>query len=375
MIARHVGRILLTVCAVSFAALTNANSNPLEKPALTEQEITEGSKAEGGKLVWYTSFPEDTAKLLINEFKTKYPWVDVTFIRKGGVVLAQQFNAEKEAKVEKVDVINAGAAEAYPAWRRKGYLASISNVPGFAELRPVAKGPEGHYASYLFISAPTFWNTKLIQEKDVPNDLRDYTKPEWKGRIATGNPTTGAAAQNWYSWVSETRPQSPGDSLPPSGLGWDWISGVRANDILLPGQVGPLNEAIISGQAPVGVSQYFPSIAEAIRKGAPVDYKYPVQGSIAQHWILAVNANAPNPYTARLFTLWNLSADAQKLFVKEVGAHAGRSDVKTEDHFPFARGTLPFEKLWKLDIEAITPDDTKQFVDKLTTVLVSKSTN
>lgn len=350
-----------------------SHAGPFEASVLNEQELIAGSKAEGGKVVWYTSIPDDTAKIVIREFETKYPWVKVSFIRKGGVVLAQQFNSEKTARIEKVDVINAGAAEAYPAWRRKGYLASIANLPGYDALRPAARAPGGAYASYLFISAPTFWNTRLIDAKDVPNDLREYAKPVWRGRIATGNPVTGAAAQNWYSWISDDRKQYAGESLPASGLGWAWIAALRANDILLPGQVGPLNEAVISGQVPVAISQYVPSIVEAIRKGASIDYKYPDQGSIAQHWIVAVNAGAPNPYTARLFTSWQLSQSAQKFFVKELGAHSGRVDVRTEDFFPLKHGTVPFEKLWKLDIESITEDDTKAFVDKLSKVLLGQA--
>lgn len=343
------------------------------KASLTESELITGSKAEGGKLVFYTSIPNKSNTVVMKAFEKKYPWVKTAFIRKGGPVLAQQFYAEKSGGIEKADVINSGAAEVYPDFQKKGYLADISNLPEYGSLRALAKGPDNTYVAFLFVSQPLIWNTTLLKANDVPDDLWDFTKPQWKGKVASGNPAGGGASLNWYSWVCDCRKQVKGGVRPPSGLGVKWMNGMRENDMLLPGQVGPLNNSIITGQRQVGVSQWMGSVVQAIADGAPLGYKYPKQGTMGQHWVGAVNAKAPNPFTARLFMNWLLSKEGQIVLIKTLGAHSGRADVDSEKHFPLKGGLVGFDKLWIMDLEAITAEDTKEFVNKVSIALTGKA--
>ena len=55
-------------------------------------------------------------------------------------------------------------------------------------MRDVARGPNGTYVSYLFVSQPMFWNTKMVKESEVPDDLWELTKPKWKeSRLGKSN--------------------------------------------------------------------------------------------------------------------------------------------------------------------------------------------
>src|SRR6185503_13332936 len=158
----------------------------------------------------------------------------------------------------------------------------------------------------------------------------------------------------------DCRKQAVGGTRPPSGLGTKWMTAMRDNNMLLPGQVGPLSNAIITGQRPLAVSQWMGSVVEAIEEGAPVDYKYPKQGTMGQHWVGGVNAKAPNPYTARLFLNWLLSQEGQIVLVQKLGAHSARKDIASEQHFPLKGGLVPFDQLWMMDLDAITAEDTKE---------------
>lgn len=351
----------------------SAAAGPFSKTNLTEAELVAGSKAEGGKLSFYTSIPNKPNQAAVAAFEQKYPWVKTAFIRKGGPVLAQQFYAEKSGGIEKADVINSGAGEVYPDFHKRGFLAKIDNLPEYSALRDLAKSPNGTYAAFLFVSQPMIWNTKLVKAEEVPDDLWELAKPKWKDRVASGNPAGGGASLNWYSWVCDCRKQVAGGTRPKSELGNKWMNAMRENNILLPGQVGPLNNAIITGQSQIAVSQWMGSVVEAIEDGAPIDYKYPKQGTMGQHWVGAVNAKAPNPYTARLFMNWLLSKDGQVVLVQKLGAHSGRADIDSAKHFPLKGGLAPFDQLWIMDLEAITAEDTKEFVNNVSIALSGKA--
>jgi iron(III) transport system substrate-binding protein len=370
-------RARLVVAAVAFVGiaspLAHANPDALSKPRLTEEELAAGSKAEGGALVFYTSITNTPNQAVLAAFQKRYPWVKTSFIRKGGPVLAQQFYAEKASGIEKVDVINSGAGEVYPDFHKKGFLARLDNLPEYDGLRDIAKSPAATYLAFLFVSQPMMWNARLLKREEVPDDLWDLTKPAWKDRTASGNPTGGGASLNWYSWVCDCRKQAVGGTRPPSGLGTKWMTAMRDNNMLLPGQVGPLSNAIITGQRPLAVSQWMGSVVEAIEEGAPVDYKYPKQGTMGQHWVGGVNAKAPNPYTARLFLNWLLSQEGQIVLVQKLGAHSARKDIASEQHFPLKGGLVPFDQLWMMDLDAITAEDTKEFVNGVSLALTGKA--
>ena len=351
----------------------SAAADPFSKAKLTEAELVAGSKAEGGKLSFYTSIPNKPNQAAVAAFEQRYPWIKTTFIRKGGPVLAQQFYAEKSGGIEKADVINSGAGEVYPDFHKKGFLAKIDNLPEYSGLRDLAKSPGGTYAAFLFVSQPMIWNTKLMKAEEVPDDLWEFTKPKWKDKVASGNPAGGGASLNWYSWVCDCRKQVAGGTRPKSELGNKWMNAMRENNMLLPGQVGPLNNAIITGQSQIAVSQWMGSVVEAIEEGAPIDYKYPKQGTMGQHWVGAVNVKAPNPYTARLFMNWLLSKDGQIVLVQKLGAHSGRADIDSSKHFPLKGGLTPFDQLWMMDLEAITAEDTKEFINNVSIALSGKA--
>lgn len=342
----------------------SAIAGQFDKVELTEEELIEGSKSEK-ELVFYTSIPSKSVPKFLNAFKARYPWVKTNFIRSGGPVLAQKFYAEKGRKIEKVDVINSGAAEVYPDWRNKGYIAKIDNLPEYSHIRPIGKSPKGHYAALGFVSHPMIWNSKLLKREDVPDDLWEFTKEEWKGKTAAGNPAIGGAAMSWFSWVCDCRKQHPVGNRPPSALGTEWIEAMRKNEILLPGQVGSLTNAIVTGQRAIALQQWIGVLPPAFEEGAPLDYKYPLQGTIGQFWIAAVNKKAPHPYTARLFLNWFLKEEAQKIFIKQLAMHPSRKNVDVQKYFPFKNGTVSFDQLWFVDLESIGPKETKAFVKKV----------
>ena len=50
-----------------------------------------------------------------------------------------------------------------------------------------------------------------------------------------------------------------------------------------------------------------------------------------------------------------------------------RKDVDTEKQFPLKKGTVSFDQLWLLDLESVTPQETKSFIKMAAEALAGKT--
>ena len=63
------------------------------------------ARAQDGKLVLYTSQPNQDAQQTIDAFKAKYPKVDITFVRDGTPRIVAKLRAEMEAGAAQADIL------------------------------------------------------------------------------------------------------------------------------------------------------------------------------------------------------------------------------------------------------------------------------
>jgi iron(III) transport system substrate-binding protein len=336
-----------------------------KKDNLTQEELIEGAKKEG-KLVFYSAHGLSVNQHLLKRFSEAYPFVKTDLVRAGGLIIGQRFYAEKSRKVENMDTLFSGAAELYPDWKKKGYIARVDNLPEWKNIIELAKGEGSRYVSFTFMTHVLAWNRKQYKDEEVPSDLWEFTKPEWKNKTASGDPAAAGFALNWFSFASDARPKDPRSPHKSTGLGYKWMEAMHKNGHLLAGQIGNLTDTIVSGRRPIVVQHWDQEIWYANKHGADLGSRYPIQGSIAQHSLIIVNSKSPHPYTARLFVNWLLSKEGQTVLVKELGYNFVRKDMKTSD---FIEGRMPIEKCWILDIEKITSEETRDFIRKVNDAL------
>jgi iron(III) transport system substrate-binding protein len=320
-----------------------------EVAALTEEQLIDGSRQEKA-LVWYSALPEPVVREVLKKFEARYPWIKTDYIRVGGPMVIQRLMAEKERGVENVDIFSSGEAESYPELRRRGYTARLINLPNLSNLCDWAVDKEGHYVFAQASKLPMVYNTRLISDGEMPDSLAELADPKWKGKLASLDPGSSGAGLNFYRFIAAQ----------PS-LGFDWMRKLRANEVLLVGQIGPMTETVASGLRPIGVGQWDASeIFPAQKKGAPVKIKYPKEGYLLQLYPTAINSRAPHPHAARLFVNWCLSSEAQTYLDREGYSHN------------MAKGScerLIAEGGWTLDIETITPSQTNEFKQKASLAL------
>lgn len=359
---------LCVFLSIFFLAQSSSAIDLDKKKKLTLDELIAGAKKEGN-LVFYTSWPNFTIKAVVKKFKEAYPFLKVQHLRAGGLTTAQRFYAEKDKKVEKVDAIDTGAMEFFADWRRKGFLARLDNLPEWENVHELAKGVDGRYVAGIYGTHAMAWNRNVYKDEEIPDDLWEFTKPKWKNKVASGDPATAGFALNWYSFISDIRPQDPRSKKKPTGLGLKWMEAMRENGILLAGQVGSSIETLVSGRRPVLVHHKEDEIADANKRGANLGSKYAIQGTFAHFSYWAVNIKAPHPYAGRLFLNYLLSKELQTFLVKEQAYNTIRNDIKTSD---FIKGRIPLSECWIMGIEQITPVESREFMRKINVALRGK---
>jgi iron(III) transport system substrate-binding protein len=311
---------------------------------VTEQNLLEGASKEGA-LLWYAG-TNPMHKEILKAFQERYPFFKAEAIHLGGPTLAQRFYADKERGMEAADVFSSGLTEVYPDLRARGYLARIDNLPHWPAHPDWAKDPNGAYVYFHAIKHVIIYNTTLVKEAEAPRSYAELAEPRWKDKVVLVDPDTGGAGIYFARFAAQHK-----------GLGFVWLENMRANGALLAYQTGQLMEAVSSGRRPIGLGRDVEA-ADAQRSGAPLKYVIAAEGFSYQFTTASVNSRAPHPYAARLFVDWLMSAEAKQVIRRGgYGVPAG------------SREAVEVEGAWILEIEKISPQETREFTQRASAAL------
>jgi iron(III) transport system substrate-binding protein len=182
------------------------------------------------------------------------------------------------------------------ALHREKLLQPIAS-PHFADLIQGAVPAHKEWVSTLLSVWVQAYNTNLVKKADLPQTYKDLLDPKWKDKL-------GYEAENveWFTTVANALGGDAGvqffrDLVAKNGLS------VRKGHSLL-------NNMVVSGEVPVGLTLYNYMPAQAKAQGAPIDW-FVLQPAVARANGIGVVKNAPKPNAAALFTDYMLS-EAQK---------------------------------------------------------------
>jgi iron(III) transport system substrate-binding protein len=305
----------------------------------TEEALVAGAEKEGA-LLWYAG-TNPMHKAVVKAFQAKYPFIEVEAVYLGGPTIAQRFYADKERGVEVADCFSSGLTEVYPDARERGYLARLDGLPRWKDHPAWAKDPNGHYAFFHSIRHVIISNVDEVSDADAPKTYAELADPRWKDRVALVDPDTGGMGV-YFARFAAGNP----------ALGFPWMERMRANGVHLSYQSGQLLEAVTSGRRAVALGRDVEAV-DALKSGAPIRFVRAADGYPLQFTTIGVNRRAPHPHAARLFADWLLSAEMHAVMEKE-GYGVPTADGEAE----LTRGA------WKLDVETITPKETKEFTQK-----------
>ncbi|MBZ0149818.1 MAG: extracellular solute-binding protein, partial [Pseudorhodoplanes sp.] len=124
-------------------------------------------RAQEGKLVLYTSQPNQDAQQTIDAFKAKYPKVDITFVRDGTPRIVAKLRAEIEAGAAQADLLLIADA------------VTMEDLKNGGRLLPYPEADVASYAADLHDKDRTWFATKLITTGIIYNTRAPFRPQSW----------------------------------------------------------------------------------------------------------------------------------------------------------------------------------------------------
>jgi iron(III) transport system substrate-binding protein len=144
------------------------------------------------------------------------------------------------------------------------------------------------------------FNMEAISPATAPRTLKDLLDPRWRGKISIVGSSTGVR------WI--------GSIL--GSMGRDYIEKLSQQDIKVQNiTAAAMTTLIVSGEVPMSPVAGENNIAEAKKKGAPVEWR-PLEPALASIGLSGMMIKAPHPYAAVLFLDFLHSKEGQQIVIR-----------------------------------------------------------
>lgn len=270
-----------------------------------------------GKLVLYTSQPNQDAQQTVDAFMEQYPDIEVDWVRDGTTRIMAKLRSEIAAGVPQPDVLLIADTVTMEGLKTEERLLPYpeADVSAYDES---LYDPDGHYFSTKLITTGLVYNTEAPMELSSWTDLID---PELQGQVAMPSPMTSGAAMIHLATLVDN-----------PDLGWEYYEQLAENEIQPQGGNGGVFRAVAGGEKPYGVVVDFLPIRES-QAGSPVQFVFPEEGVSAVTEPVAILSTANNPEAAKRFVDFILSPEGQQLAADQ-GYLPAHPDIEPPSGFP-----------------------------------------
>lgn len=273
--------------------------------------------AASGKLVLYTSQPNEDAQATVDAFNQQHPDVEVEWIRDGTTKVMAKLRAEQAAGAPQADVLLIADTVTMESLKQEDLLLAYPEAPTDAYPDGL-HDPDGHYFSTKLITTGIVYNNDAPMQ---PTSWHDLTAADAKGLVAMPSPLTSGAATIHVATLT-AHPE----------FGWSYFEDLAANGVVPQGGNGAVFKAVAQGEKLYGmVIDYLP-IREAA-KGSPVTFVFPEEGVSAVTEPVAILNTTSNPEAAKAFVDFLLSDEGQELAASQ-GYLAAHPEVAPPPGFP-----------------------------------------
>jgi len=281
-----------------------------------------------GKLVLYTSQPNEDAQQTVEAFNVLHPNVEVEWFRDGTTNVMARLEAEFAAGDPQPDLLLIADSVTMERLTNEGRLMAHPEAD-IAAYDPATMDPEMFWFSTKLITTGIVYNTAAPM---VPTSWQDLLSPEAANQIVMPSPlTSGAATIHMVSITGHP------------DMGWEYYQALADQGALAQGGNGGVQTAVAGGEKLYGMIVDFLPI-RAAAQGAPVAFVFPREGVSYVTEPVAILSTAQNPDAARAFVDFLLSREGQELAATQ-GYLPAHPDVAGPAGFP-ARADitlLPFD--------------------------------
>ncbi|HEY2989308.1 MAG TPA: extracellular solute-binding protein [Candidatus Binatia bacterium] len=269
--------------------------------------LIEGAKNEK-KLVLYTSVPLVEARLYVDAFQRKYPFVQPEIFRASGEPTLNRILTETRAGRWEFDAVGITQMETLAQQKALSSYVSPETKAYIAEF----KDPAGFWTSYAAIYYVLGYNTRLVAQNEAPKQWRDLLDAKWKGQFSMDREEYAWYATLQASWGKE-KTREYMEALAKQDIQW------RKDHILIA-------QLLAAGEFPLAIV-YVHNVEDLKKKGAPVEWISSVDPIVAALRRIALSARPSHPSTAKLFIDFILSKEGQEI-IRAQGRVPARSDVE-----------------------------------------------
>ena len=260
--------------------------------------------APSGELWVYTSMYRQVIDALDPLLKERLPDVTIHWYQAGSEKVASRLEAERAAGAIRADLIATSDPFLYERLKREGALLPYASTHALRIPRELLD-LDAHYA------AARISTMVLVHRSDLanpPSRFAELAQPEWRGRVAIGDPLTSGTAFTWSVFME-------------GRYGAEFFERLRANEVVVAGGNAAVLQKVEGGEAEVGVLLLENALAAEAR-GSPIRHAYPEDGAVLIPGPLAIFKTTRNPVAAKAFVDVLLSPEGQRIIVERGDMHA-----------------------------------------------------
>jgi iron(III) transport system substrate-binding protein len=294
-----------------------------------------------GQLVVYGGDISETPHQ-IKRFMEIYPKIKATSVTAGGWQLYNRYMSEHGAGQAVADAFT-NVEDTLLTLDAGGHLAEfkpegLKNFPTGIQVGNFVKTKLGYAALVV--------NTQQMKGLPVPDDWTSFATPpkSWEDRIAYVDPRGSSVAFMVLAALNQNYGEAKSRQI------YQGLKSLRPEvSMNTPASVAKL----VSGERPLMMYILTNHVGDALRKGAPLDFKIPASGAIPFYFAAGVLKNARHPNAARLYLEYLLS-QGQDVIIS-------RGEYSLRNGAPAPQGLPPLDKvkLMPLDLKKALADQKK----------------
>jgi putative spermidine/putrescine transport system substrate-binding protein len=312
--------------AFASRARFTATGLPASGAGLSMSELVSEAKKEGH--VNLIALPPSWANYgeILSTFKSKYGISYTDDNPDGSSAQENQSISSLKGNSRAPDAVDVGPAFAIQGAQQGLYTPY--KVSEWSTIPANLKDPKGRWYGDYWGAISIGYNANLVNP--APTSFKDLLNSAYKGQVAmNGSPlTAGAALAGVFAAALAN-----GGSLGNVGPGIDFFASLKSNGNYI--SVGSTPQTVASGQTPISIDWDYLNLGYAQQSPA-AHWKVviPTDGVYGAFYAQAINAQAPNPWAARLWEEFLYSDQGQLLWLKGFSHPARFADLSQRKVIP-----------------------------------------
>jgi len=273
----------------------------IDKELQVPKEWIDKAKQEGKVKILSTSSTVNPTELkkFYGSFKERYPFIQID--QSGASVQVRAIKTLLSYKNGRVitDIVT-NLEHTFHDFKEAGALDDLRNIPDWNVIPDGSKGSDGSWVSPGVRHYCLAYNTNLVAPKDLPKKWEDLLKnPAW----GNGNLGLVNRPQNWVLGLWRAK-----------GTNWskEYLTALFRDQKpqLRKEGMNAMLELAAAGEFHGAVPAQSNLVSQMLERGAPLSFSCPEPIPVTRSEFVLLKG-AENPYAARIFINWLLSAEGQ----------------------------------------------------------------